>query len=186
MDTLLKSFGIGFFLRSILSGAFFMLSYGTASGLYPIKPQEVSVPLIVTISVFAGATVYCLHRAMFYPAIEWFFDTNYAGQLRLRSPLIATHTIIRILNRWNWSSTETEHDKTLFTHTSAWADTTHFLYTSALAVALGSLSACVIQAKWLPVNIPLVLLVILLFIGALISDWRLHCFHDHIFKIKMS
>lgn len=71
MDTILKSFSVGFFLRSTLSGVFFVLSMGTALGFLRQPNSEVPVTLIFALAVFSGATVYSCHRAVIYPVFEW-------------------------------------------------------------------------------------------------------------------
>jgi hypothetical protein len=181
MDAILKSFSISFLLRSTLSGAFFVLSLWVATGLCLQEEQRASITLIIGIAIFAGATVYSCHRAVVYPLLEWFFDSKSAESLRRRCPLIATHSIERMIERWGWSSSADDINNTIYAHTSTWADYTHFLYASSLAVILGGVTGCMIAGSLLSPNFPLVLLIGLLFLVAFVSDWRLHSLHDYLF-----
>ncbi len=184
MDTILKSFSIGFFLRSTLSGVFFVLSLGVGLGVFPTAYSNIPVSLVFSISVFSGAAVYSCHRAILYPLIEWGFDSRWCEKARRRVPLISALSREKMVLRWRWSCAEADLDKTLFSHTSTWADYTHFLYASSFAVVLGSCGACIIRSQFLAFSFPLCVLAVLLLFVAFVSDWRLHSLHDYLFDRK--
>ncbi len=181
MDTVLKSFGISYILRNTFAGFFFVLSFGTTFNISHQQIQDAPA-LILTLAVLSGATVYACHRSIFYPVIEWFFSLQWVGWARKKCPLISQATIERIVRRWEWSCEANDRGKLLYNQTSTWADSTHFLYASALSVVLGVISACFIHDQLLPTSKPLLVLTILLFLAALISDWRLYTLHDYLFN----
>ena len=107
MDSILKSFSIGFLLRSVFSGVFFVVSYYVASH-NPVDLSTIDgktlLSLGLPVALFAGVTTYGLHRSLFYPFIECCYDSDRGKALRQRMPLIRVSTIHILL--WRWSADE--------------------------------------------------------------------------------
>ena len=103
MDSLLKTFDIGFLLRSVFAGIFFVVSYSVACyGLEPtiIEAKSISSPALL-VALFTGVVVYGVHRSLVYPFIEFFFDSDFGKACRNRLPLISNSTIETLRWRWN-------------------------------------------------------------------------------------
>ena len=102
MDSILKSFSIGFLLRSVFSGVFFVVSYYVASH-HPVDLSTIDgktlLSLWLPVALFAGVTTYGLHRSLFYPFIECWHDSDCGKALRQRMPLIRVSTIHILLWR---------------------------------------------------------------------------------------
>jgi hypothetical protein len=178
VDSILKSFEISFLLRSMFAGAFFVISYYVASH----TPQELAkiddavvLSVALPVSVFAGVTAYGIHRSLFFPLIEYCFDSACATRLRKWLPLISSSTMELILRRWDRAAEdknkwECERAKRL----TVWADYTQLQYTSTLCIGLGALvGKTIVPGQHAPFW-PLIGLAIFLFVAAIVSDWRLH------------
>ncbi len=185
MDSILKSFSIGFLLRSVFSGVFFVISYYVASHS-PADLLKIDGKMFLSLglpaALFAGVTTYGLHRSLFYPVIEFCYDSNRGKALRKRRPLIRDATIRTLL--WRWSA----DDATSATlrrprqnrHFNTWADFIHLQYASAQCIVFGAVVGRVVVPGEHPPYWPLISLAVLLFIAALVSDWRTHSVLDHI------
>ena len=79
MDSILKAFSIGFLLRSVFAGIFFVLSYYVACG-YDLEPTIMEAKSFsssgLLVALFAGVVVYGVHRSLVYPFIEGFFNSK--------------------------------------------------------------------------------------------------------------
>ncbi len=186
MDSILKSFSIGFLLRILFAGAFFMISYCVATR----TPQELAkidgtsmLTVALPISLFAGVTAYGLHRSLVFPIIEYLFDTARANELRKHKPLISDSTIKVLLRRWDRAAEDgakrgCERARRL----TVWADYTQLQYTSVICIALGAVAGVTIvpgrhQPYW-----PLIALAAFLLLAAVVSDWRLRSVDDRSYQ----
>jgi len=105
MDSILKAFSIGFLLRSVFAGIFFVVSYymafyGLEATVMKIEGKSISSPALL-VALFAGVVVYGVHRSVVYPFIEVFFDSKVGKACRKWFPLISNSTIDTLRWRWN-------------------------------------------------------------------------------------
>src|SRR4051794_15215600 len=104
MDSILKAFSIGFLLRGVFSGIFFVIAYYVAShgraDFMMIAGNSIFL-VDLPVALFAGVTAYGIHRSLFYGFVEWWFDSNRGKDWRKRMPLISTSTIQTLVYRWN-------------------------------------------------------------------------------------
>ena len=183
MDALLKSFSIGFLLRCVFSGGFFVLSYRVASLGTPALSEFESTGLFalaLPMALFAGVTVYGLHRSLVYPIIELGMNSSVAKALRAKAPLISKPTITLLLQQWDRAAEEDKRDIERAKHISTWGDFAHLQYASGLCIALGSMARVVSVSAKYEVSWLLVCLASVFFIAALLADWRLHAIQDNI------
>src|SRR5579863_3856523 len=105
METILKSFSLGFLLRSIFSGTFFVLTYSVATKNTPAEVQVNAGNLFSFGMVFAlvsGVTVYGIHRSVVYPVFEWAIGANWAKKCRKNgTSLISDNATRDLVNRWD-------------------------------------------------------------------------------------
>jgi hypothetical protein len=180
MDSLLKTFSIGFLLRSVFAGIFFVVSYYVACyGLEPtiIEAKSISSPALL-VALFAGVVVYGVHRSLVYPFIEVFFDSRVGKACRNGLPLISNSTIDTLRWRWNQSTngaplTCEQINKKL----NHWADFIHLQFTSSLCIVLG-----VLLSRYMGGHPPccLIWVAVFLFVAALVSNWRSHSVVDYL------
>ena len=183
MDTIVKSFSPSFLLRSTFSGFFFVISMLVATGkCNPDATQLSAVPVAVSIAVLAGVTTYTLHRSLFYPAIEWLFDTDRAIALRRILPLISEATTTKLLRKWDQFAGE-DKDTERAKHVTTWADYAHFQYVAAECIGLWAFVGTSLDAvgEYSP-HSPLILTAVAFTIAAMVSDWRLNALLDRILK----
>jgi hypothetical protein len=175
-DSLLQSLSLGFLLRSIFAGVFFVASFYTATD-YPsqfAKMKELGATDMLGIALFSGVIIYCIHRAVVYPLIEWALDSALAQSLRAKVPLISTLSVTALVRRWDRNSSDADGpNPERAKNISTWGDYTHLLYVSALCILMGAVSARVSSKATLEMNCPLTILCVFLGCAALISDWRL-------------
>jgi hypothetical protein len=186
MDSILKTFTIGFLLRSVFSGIFFVISYYVASH-NPADFTNVDGKSILSVALpvalFGGVTAYGLHRSLVYPWIELWFDSGPGKKCRGSLPLISIATIETLLWRWNQGVDKTKFDsKGINEHFNTWADFIHLQYASTLCIALGAfLGAKANPGKHSPCGL-LIVVGVVLFLAAHVSDWRLHSVFDYVRK----
>jgi hypothetical protein len=87
METVLKSFSLGFLLRSVFAGTFFVLTYSVATKNTPAEIHVNTENLFsfgLVFALVAGVTVYGIHRSVVYPWVEWALDADWAKRLRKR------------------------------------------------------------------------------------------------------
>jgi hypothetical protein len=141
MDSILKTFSIGFLLRSVFAGIFVVVSYyvafyGLEATVMKIEAKSISSPALL-VALFAGVVVYGVHRSMVYPFIEGFFDSKVGKDLRKWRPkalrgwkplaLISHNTIQTLLWRWDQGAEERrwDHEK-INKRLNEWADSYTF------------------------------------------------------------
>jgi hypothetical protein len=187
VDSVLKAFSIGFLLRSLFAGVFFVVSYRVAGdGITALKQINPGVLFSVglPVAVLAGVTIYSLHRSLIYPWIEFALNSNRMEKWRRKVPLISTATLETLRKLW---SAGVEKEKTLEAfarHTATWADYTHLQYTSALCIAVGSLARRFTDPGvycFHPLLLPVTLV---FFIAAATSDWRLHAVREKLMRVS--
>jgi hypothetical protein len=193
MDSILKAFSIGFLLRSVFAGIFFVVSfyaafYGLeATTVMKIGAKSMSSPALL-VALFAGVAVYGVHRSLVYPFIEGFFDSEVGKALRGWKPkalrgrkplaLISHNTIQTLLWRWDQGAKERERDhKKINKRLNEWADFIHLQFTSSLCIFIGVL------LSWLMGKDPpcyLICVAVFLVVAALVSNWRSHSVLDYL------
>jgi hypothetical protein len=188
MGEIPKAFSIGFLLRSIFAGIFFVVSYNVACsglehGLEATISEGKAIPSALVVALFAGVIIYGVHRSLFpYPFIEWFFNSKFGKRRRESVPLISNSTIDTL--RWRWSQGTHEASlsrKRINDRLNAWADFIHLQFTSSLCVGVG---ACV---GWFMGGRPSFCLwigfaglAVLFFLAAFVSNWRSHSVLDYV------
>src|SRR6266567_1356154 len=106
MDSILKAFSIGFLLRSVFSGVFFVISsYVASHGPADfMKIEGASIfSVALPVALFGGVTAYGIHRSLLFGWIEYWFDSECGKACRKSVPLISTSTIQTLL--WRWGQT---------------------------------------------------------------------------------
>lgn len=185
MEPLLKSFSIGFLLRSLFAGGFFVISYQiAANGTHTFLRIDSSslYALALPVSLFFGVTIYGLHRALLYPLIEYLFNTNVGKHARNRIPLISEETVDDLVEFWGMNAGVEKQTQECARRISVWADFTHLQYTSALCIGTGAAVRVFTvpgshQPYW-----PLILLAFIFLLAGLTSDWRLKQVRSRILK----
>ncbi len=181
MDELLKSFSIGFLLRGMFSGVFFVLAYCVATLGDPkhfINSGNIFT-VALPVALVAGVIVYGLHRSLVFPLVEWGFNSNWARGKRAEWwTLISKNTIKALAKRCDEKCDDpnkkfSERAK----YMELWADYIHLQYTSGWCIIAGSITGAIISDGNIlnhPINGWLCAAVILFFIAALSSNWRSH------------
>jgi hypothetical protein len=186
MNQVLNSFTIKDLLRNLFSGIFFVVSFvcfTCKKDLFEIFNNQTLFTIAVPFSLFIGVVIYSLHRSLFYPWLEYLFDSRFGKKLRNRMPLLSTSSFEIIIWRWGQEKFPTEISiNKVNENLNKWADYIHFQYSSSICtfcgIFLGSLSNhCRNPHSWL-----LIFIGFLLFFAALVSDWRLHSLIDYIKK----
>jgi len=183
MDSLLKAFSIGFLLRSVFSGIFFVIAYYVAShgraDFMMIEGKSIFF-VALPVALFAGVTAYGIHRSLVYGLFEWWFDSNPGKACRKSKPLISTSTIQTLLYRWNQNTQGPFDRKRMNKHFNEWADFIHLQFTSSHCFGLGALVGWItVSGKHAPCC-PLICLWGLLFLAAVVSNWRSHSVLDYV------
>ena len=193
MDTLVKSFPLSFLLRSVFSGAFFVVSYCVVSSGYvnelKIKSENIFT-IALPFALIAGVTVYGIHRSLLYPLFEWCFNSEWAVKQRgVWNTLISENTIKNLVKRWDNKAEDVnqrryERAKQL----EIWADYIHLQFASAWCIILGSVAGAIIRCghhwhhghrghhHW---HCLLVSVAFIFFVAACISNWRSHSVEEY-------
>lgn len=177
MDTILKSLHIGFLLRCLFAGAYFVVAYQfTSSGSNAFVKLDSSAVLSVALPValLAGVTIYSLHRSVVYPLIEWFLNSDVARGWRQCAPLISPNTKSVLRSQWFIGVKKEEENAAIVRHLTNWADHTHMQYASGICLALGSMACRLFETGVYEKSCPIVIAVFLFLVSGLLSDWRLH------------
>lgn len=187
MDSILKSFSIGFLLRSVFSGIFFVIAY-YVSFHDPHELVKIESSLLFSVALpvalFAGVMAYGIHRSLVYPFIECWFDSASGKRSRECFPLIQPSTIETLLWRWNQGCKQAELDcKVINEHLNTWADFIHLQFTSALSILLGAIAGFNVDPEKYFFHYQLIFLTALFLISAFVSNWRSHTVLDHV-KIR--
>lgn len=184
MDSILKAFSIGFLLRSVFSGIFFVIAYYVASHdpheLVKIE-STLQFSVALPVALFAGVTAYGIHRSLIYPIIECCFDSEPGKRCRKCMPLISTSTINTLLWRWNQIVEQEKWDcKVINEHLNTWADFIHLQFTSSLSIILGVIVGLIVSPGLHPHYCPLICLAVLFLLAAILSNWRSHTVLDYV------
>jgi len=177
MDAVLKSVSLGFLLRSLVAGSFFVLSYLSATdGIGAIITGQSSITELnaIQLALLSGITMYVLHRSLIYPFFEQFFNCAAVESLRNRKPLISDATISTLKFQWELSSLKGKEHQEYAKHVTVWADYIHLQYVSGECIFAGALVCAIVVPSASPLNLPMLILAIIFIIAALTSDWRLH------------
>lgn len=185
MEPLLKSFSLGFLLRSVFAGAFFVIAYqiaaeGTQAVLHIDSPGLLAAAF--PISLFSGVIIYGLHRALLYPFVEYVFHTSAGKKTREQFPLISNATVDALLDIWGMGAEVDKKTQEYARKTSEWADFTHLHYASALCIGAGAAARVIIVPGNYRPYWPLILLFFVLLVAGLVSDWRLKRVRERILK----
>lgn len=132
----------------------------------------------MAVSLFAGVTIYGIHRSLLYPAIEWGF--NAWGP---KNACISDKTLVHLETLWKMGARKEGIDESVAIpgkknsmpyharHIAVWADYTHQQYTAAWCILAGAILGK--QGHETDANCWLIGICVLLFIAALVSDVRL-------------
>jgi hypothetical protein len=187
MDSILKSFTVGFLLRNLFAGVFFVISYYLASH----KPSELAeidgktvLTLVLPVALFVGVITYGIHRSLFYPFFECFlFDSKCGRECRRMNPCIKLATIRTLAWRWDQGTDASKVDhKRVNQCLDTWADLVHLQYTSAFCIPFGSVVGWLIVPGAHPPCCSLIIFAGLLLCCGFVSDWRLHSVLDYFRK----
>lgn len=185
MESVIKSFSIGFLLRSLFAGVFFLISYRvTGDGVTAITTFESAslFAIALPVAVIAGVTVYSLHRSLVYPFIEHFLNskTAIAARERERWPLISEPTVDVLRRLWTLGAENGKINEAFARHANTWADYTHLQYASALSIAFGSFARTITTPGGYGPSWILIAGFVTFAIGAVTSDWRLHSVREQL------
>jgi len=181
MEKFLTSVSLGFLLRSVFAGVFFMLSNDFAvKGKFDLLSLGAQPTQTTLIALFAGVTMYGLHRSLIYPVIEWFMVYKCVQVLRDWIPLISDEAAKVISNLWRREAgvgTHVECDSDLrkvqAKHIALWADYAHFQYVSAWALLAGAFVHSTTANEPIRFRGPFAVLFVVFFVAGFVSDWRL-------------
>jgi hypothetical protein len=183
METFLKSVSLGFLLRNVLAGAFFVITYsiatkGTCAAISVNSGNIFSFGL--GFALLAGITIYGIHRSVIFPWIEWFLNSTCTRKLRKDClPLISRNTIKDILRRWD---SRAEKDKLISNragHITTWADYVHSQYVSAWCICMGAAAGMIVSGRYsLPHWGWIVGFTIFFCFAASVSAWRARSVED--------
>jgi len=177
MDAILKSLSLGFLLRSVFAGTFFVLAYcmdtnGTSNGVEINSEDIFSVGLVF--ALVAGVTVYGIHRSVIFPWIEWLLNADWAKKRRAGSmTLISKNTIDDVVRRWDSRAKAREKERYRAEQIVSWGDYIHLQYASAWCIVLGSATGLIFGGHRPPPHwVFLSLLAFFFVLAASISAWR--------------
>jgi hypothetical protein len=182
MESLLKSFNLGFLLRSVFSGIFFVVSYYVASNDHADFTQicdKTVLRIVLPVALFAGVTTYGIHRSLLYPLFEFGFDTQCCKNWRKRFSLISDSTIQTLMWRWDQPRKDINQIR-INQHMNIWADYIHLQFNSANCIIAGALVARAINRGGHSPYCPLICLTFILYVAALVSNWRHHSLLDYV------
>ena len=183
MDKILESFPLGFLIRSVFSGVFFVLTFHfVAPKCHGIDSDNIFTKGLA-FSLVAGVTMYGLHRSLVYPWIEWAFNMPWAVGLRAKGKTLITDDSIRHLAKI-WDSKSEKLGDLRFQRgkqIATWADYTHLQYVSAWCILSGTFLGSLINIFYGSFH-PFCHLILCLFfvwlarifiLAAVVSNWRL-------------
>ena len=197
MDTILKSFSVGFLLRNLFAGVFFVLAcyVATKGGRNTFEINSTNIfPIGLPFALISGLTVYGIHRSILYPLLfEWGFNANWARELRKNClPLISKNTTENLLNRWdNKSGDRKKRRYERAKQLEVWADYIHLQFASGWCIIFGYMMGSIITSRhhsyrWHQWHhgyhhmqcLVFVVAAIFIIAGA-ISNWRSHSVEDY-------
>jgi hypothetical protein len=184
METIVKSLSLGFLLRSVFAGTFFVLTYcmdtnGTSSGVDVSSDNIFSVGLVF--ALVAGVTVYGIHRSVIFPWIEWHLSTDWSRKKRKEwKTLISKNAIDDIVRRWDSRAEDDKQARYRAKQIASWGDYIHLQYASAWCIVLGSASGVILGGHRPPPHwLFFGLLAFFFFITASVSAWRSRSLEDN-------
>ena len=144
METVLRSFSLGFLLRSVFAGAFFVLTYSVATKNTSAEVHVNAGNLFsfgMVFALIAGVTVYGIHRAVIYPWFEWSLDAGWAKRSRQCGLTLINDNVIReLVNKWDRKAKKDNEHAKMRCRTeqiTLWADYIHLQYDSAWCIVTG-------------------------------------------------
>jgi hypothetical protein len=176
MDSIFKTFNLGFLIRSVFAGGYFILSYYVVTNGEPRLSKVDGWKLMTTafpIALFVGVSAYAIHRSLIFPVLEFFFDAAWATRLRSKCAPISDYTLKTQFKRWRLSVKEVDFQIEVGRRLTVWADYTQLQYTSLLCLILGSIVGCYNDPNEHESCGILIALGFVLGAAALLSDWRL-------------
>ena len=184
MDAILKSLSLGFLLRSVFAGTFFVFAYGmdttgTSNGVEINSDNIFSVGLVFALVV--GVTVYGIHRSVFFPWVEWLLNADWAKKSRREGrTLISKNTIDDVVRRWDSRARSGEEGRYRAEQIASWGDYIHLQYASAWCIVLGSVAGIIFGGRRPPQHwFFLSLLALFFVVAASISAWRSRSLEEH-------
>ena len=184
MDALLKTLQLGFILRSLFAGVFFIVGYqfadGGPSALALNFSGDAGLTSKLATAAFAGITLYVLHRAAIYPIIEYVFSLEAIDRCRRRWPLISVRSLDVLGDLWCAGAESGKHAEAIARQIAVWGDYTHMLYVSALCLATGSVLRTFATPSRYEFSTTLAGVAFLLFLAGLVSNWRLHSVREQL------
>ncbi len=185
MEAILKNFSIGFLLRSVFAGAFFLVSYYSAeNGLENLPSANLggSITPVLLLSLFVGVVAYGFHRSLFYPFVEWFLNGTRVTKFRTdRLPLISPQSVRILIAIWG-RGPDAKDGAGYARHVSTWADYVHLQYVSAECIGFGALASRILHPGTHEWSCALILLAMAFILAGLVSDWRLHVIGDALLR----
>jgi hypothetical protein len=191
MESVLKSFNFSFLLRSLFAGVFFVLSYWNATGSPCLKPENIFT-ILAPFALASGVVIYGIHRSIFFPLVEWEFNTERNKRWRVKSfdpkfefrfSLLSYSAAVAMAKRCDdKGESKTEKLRERAKAVELWADYVHLhlQYTSAWCVFFGAIVGWVVDWKNAHhFNLPLGSLTVVFFAAAAISNWRLYSALDY-------
>lgn len=158
-------------LRNFFSGIVFLISFGRSFGPESFATLRDYQLILAATALAAGVITYAIHRALLEPIIA---SIRYAFLGTTKTPLWSEAALNALKDRWLASKNDESWEQCFQKHLELWADYLHLLYTSFLAVMIGSAMAALYhphQLAWAP---DLVALALLLLVAAVVGDLRRH------------
>jgi hypothetical protein len=187
METILKSFSLGFLLRSIFAGTFFVLAYdaATKNTLAEIHVNAGNVfSFGMVFALVSGVTVYGIHRSAIYPMFEWAIDSNRAKRWRkCGARFISDNVIHDLVERWDRKAKKADRHAKMHCRVeqiTVWADYIHLQYTSAWCILTGYWVGGIIgQPCHMPYWMLFVAIAGFFVFIATVSAWRSRSVEEH-------
>lgn len=204
METLLSNFPFSFLLRSFFAGVFFALPTVILGNTFAQSEEDSSLTWIA-VSLISGVIIYSIHRAIIYPAIEWFLESDCVRRptashrccikkvisCLCKHTLISNNTKKSLRARWlreaGGGDSAAEKSNEIFAkQISVWADYTHMLYVSSWCTVLGILVACLASHFYpesgsgldMPLRVAFCIFALVFLCSGFVSDYRLHQVED--------
>ncbi len=189
METILKSFGIGFLLRSAFAGTFFVFAWQatTNSKIAGGIDSKNIFSVELAIALVAGVTVYGIHRSLVFPFIEWALSSDWAKKLRRTwLPLVSRNARHDIVGRWE-SRASNKDDKLRYCaeQITGWGDFVHSQYVAAWCILSGAAMGTMIDGECAVPHWRAVFISASLFaVAATVSAWRARSVEEHFRSIN--
>jgi hypothetical protein len=177
MEDAIKSFELGFLLRSLFAGVFFPISYWFCAHPPPWDQISLTGEDVFSIglptALVVGVMVYALHRSLVYPVLEYLLDNRQADHWRF----ISDQTIDRL--KAQYKDLEAARLEAKLTN---WGDYAHQNYCAAISTFAGAMAAVLFAKKpdahwW-----PLFFAILVFFWAGLVSDVRLRAVREELRK----